>query len=249
MLFIEPIKAFTDNYIWCIHNKTNAIIVDPGDAIVVKNYLEQNKLNLVAIIVTHHHKDHTGGVIELKNAYDDLKIYSLIPEIATHLVTDGDSINIQLLDDLMLNVIKVPGHTLDHIVYYNDKMLFCGDTLFSAGCGRVFEGTYEQMYQSLMKIRDLSDDILIYPAHEYTLKNIEFALTIEQHNLNLLARYVECLNLRSKDTPTLPVKLEVEKLVNPFLRCDKIELKNSVGMLNDTSEQVFTYIRKLRNNF
>ena len=249
MPFIEPIKAFTDNYIWCIHNKINAIVVDPGDAIVVKNYLEQNKLNLVAILVTHHHKDHTGGVVDLKNAYDDLKIYSRIPEIATHLVDDGDSVNIQLLDNLMLNVIKVPGHTLDHIVFYNDKMLFCGDTLFSAGCGRVFEGTYEQMYQSLMKIRNLADDTLIYSAHEYTLKNIEFALTIEPHNTDLMARYIECLNLRAKDMPTLPVKLKVEKLVNPFLRCDRIELKNSLDMLNNRSEEVFAYIRELRNNF
>ena len=194
---IETIKAFTDNYIWCIHDKINAVVVDPGDAMVVTEYLSNNALKLCAIMVTHHHQDHIGGVSQLKELYSNVEIYSAIPKIATNLIKVNDIIKIAMLDNLSFNVIQVPGHTLDHIMFYGNNMLFCGDTLFSSGCGRVFEGTYKQMYQSLMKINALDEETLVYAAHEYTVKNIEFALSIEPDNIDLVNRYHEWLYLEA----------------------------------------------------
>ena len=247
---IEPIKAFNDNYIWCIYNQSNAIVVDPGDAVVVHEYLAANGLNLAAILITHHHADHIGGVAELVKLYSKVKVYSTISTLATNLVKASDIIFISELNNLSFEVIAVLGHTLDHIVFYSDDhQLFCGDTLFSAGCGRVFEGTYEQMYASLMKIRSLAEDTLIYPAHEYTLKNLEFALTLEANNAELASHHKHCLTLQAKSLPSLPTTLKLEKLINPFLRCDTNELKSSINLLNKTPQQVFTHLRTLRNNF
>lgn len=246
---IEPIKAFTDNYIWCIHDKTNAVIVDPGDAEVVIRYLNSKKLNLKAILVTHKHADHIGGVSALKKQYNGVQIYSLLPEIATHLISNGDSIKIDLANCMTFKIIALPGHTLDHIAFYGNGILFCGDTLFSVGCGRVFEGTYEQMYQSLMLIRALDDDTLLYPAHEYTLKNIKFARTIEPQNNILTQYYIKCLDLVAKNIPTLPIKLGLEKLINPFLRCDVLELKSGPALIKCSPLEIFTHIRILRNGF
>ena len=250
MTKIEPIKAFNDNYIWCIHNGIYAIVVDPGDSGVVIAYLNEQNLMLNDILITHHHKDHIGGVAELKEYYPDLNVFSTIPEIATKLISDKDNITFTMLGNLTFRIIAVPGHTLDHIVFYGNGMLFCGDTLFSAGCGRVFEGTYEQMYHSLMKIRGLDDDTLIYPAHEYTLQNINFAKTIEPNNLDLINRYNECIDLRNNDQPTLPVLLSVEKRINPFLRCDIVQLEDNLIFSGDAMpEKIFTHLRMLRNNF
>lgn len=248
MYTIKPIKAFIDNYIWCIHNNKNALVVDPGDASNVKTYLDENKLTLNVILITHHHNDHIDGISELKILYPNVKIYSNISRVATSLIKDKDLLKIDSLN-LTFEVIELPGHTLSHIAFYGNKMLFCGDTLFSAGCGRIFEGTYQQMYQSLMKIRSLDEEIKIYPAHEYTLKNIEFALTIEPNNYHLKNRYGECLSMKKKNLPTLPTKLQIEKLTNPFLRCDMLQLKNNIGMIDKSPEEVFMYIRELRNKF
>ena len=249
MLTIEPISAFIDNYIWCLHNGNNAVVVDPGDASVVIAYMNFNNLTLVGILITHHHKDHIGGVNELKEYYNNLQVFSSIPEIATHTIIDGQVIKLETLNNLTFNVMTVPGHTLDHIVFHGNGILFCGDTLFSAGCGRVFEGTYEQMHQSLMKIKDLDDNVLVYCAHEYTLQNMNFAKTIEPNNMDLIQRYDECVELRRNDIPTLPVKLGIEKRINPFLRCNVLKFDASIGLNDATPEQVFAHIRVLRNNF
>ena len=249
VLNIDAIKAFTDNYIWCINDGTNAIVVDPGDANAVIKHLEHKSLKLTAILITHHHNDHIGGVSQLKQLYD-IDIYSSIKEIATHLIADNSLINLNLKTPLKLKVIAVPGHTLDHLVFYGDNMLFCGDTLFSVGCGRVFEGTYPQMYNSLLKIKSLDSDTLVYPAHEYTIQNIAFATTIDPDNKALQTRYKECLELIANNTPTVPIRLGIEKLTNPFLRCDSLELKLNIGLIANTPEvEVFTEIRTLRNSF
>ena len=249
MVTVQPIQAFTDNYIWCINDGINAVVVDPGDANVVIAYLNENNFTLVGILITHHHKDHIGGVDELKSNYNNIVVYSAIPKISTNMIADGDVITLNLLSNPSFEVIAVPGHTLDHIVFYGNGMLFCGDTLFSSGCGRVFEGTYEQMYNSLMKIKALDGDTLIYPAHEYTMQNLNFAKTIESNNINLLQRYEECVNLRANGIPTLPVKLNVEKLTNPFLRCHILTFDESVELHDAEPVQIFTHIRILRNSF
>lgn len=247
---IIPLKAFNDNYIWAIHSNDQVVVVDPGDANVVIEYLEQTNYKLTAILITHHHGDHVGGVKQLKKRYYNIAVFSNIDTLATHLVKDGTIIELPLSIKPQFKVIAVPGHTLDHVVYYGMGSLFCGDTLFSVGCGRVFEGTYQQMHDSLTKIINLDEETLVYPAHEYTLSNIRFAKTIEPQNESLQLRYEESVKLRENDLPTLPIKLGAEKLINPFLRCDVPQVKIDLGLgLSINSMEVFTIIRKLKDSF
>lgn len=254
MLTITPIPAFSDNYIWCIHNQTHAAIVDPGDASPVFDYLQSHPLNLSAILITHHHHDHTGGVAKLIKNFP-VPVYapqkSQLPQ-CTFPMVEGNTVFLDTLN-LALQVLETPGHTLDHIVFKNHDNLFCGDTLFSSGCGRVFEGTHEQLFQSLKTLASLPDSTHIYCAHEYTQANIAFALTIEPDNSHLIA-YAKAINQsRENHLPSLPSTIAREKQINPFLRCHEPSVidwaEKQLGEHDLTPLRVFTAIRKAKNQF
>ncbi len=220
MLTVIPIPAFNDNYIWALHDARDAVLVDPGDAGPCIEFLEQRGLNLAAILVTHHHDDHVGGIAALA-ARCHPRIYGpqqeSIPGI-TDPVAHGDAIALAQFG-LRLRVIGTPGHTLGHVSYYGGGRLFCGDTLFACGCGRLFEGTPSMMTDSLNKLAQLPDDTQIFCAHEYTISNIRFAKTVDGENPALLERERQELERRRNGLPTLPSTLALEKATNPFLRC------------------------------
>jgi hydroxyacylglutathione hydrolase len=234
MLDIIPLSAFKDNYIWLLANNNNqqCAIVDPGDAAPVLEALRKRNLTLRSILITHHHHDHVGGVSKLHQEFPDISIYGpaheSIPDL-THPVKENDNVELDFLA-LRLRVIEIPGHTLSHIAYYGKRMLFCGDTLFSAGCGRLFEGTPAQMFESLTKIANLPEDTLIYCAHEYTQNNLRFAQTVEPNNNNIKNRLQEVTALREKNLATLPSLLSGEKLTNPFLRGEMDSVINSLSL-------------------
>jgi hydroxyacylglutathione hydrolase len=249
---ILPIPAFNDNYIWLIETDAGAVIVvDPGDSKVVKQHLANAGHSLSAILITHHHPDHTGGVDDLAATYNARVIgpvncpYPHIKEA----VNEGDTVTI---NDLSFSVLSIPGHTLDHIAFYcaEEAVLFCGDTVFSGGCGRVFEGTHEQMRDSIDKLRKLPGHTNFYPAHEYTESNLRFALLVEPKNKNLVARISEVKALRARGEPTLPCRLDNELLTNPFLRWDAPEVMSSAFTRStDASEEaVFGIIREWKNH-
>jgi len=214
---IFDIPAFTDNYIWAIQIDDSITIVDPGESIPVLKVIEEKKLNLQDILITHHHYDHTGGLLELKK-YISGKVYG--PENE-----NIDGIDVSLAENDLIEtlghefrVIETPGHTLDHIAFYSKQtnVLFCGDTLFSAGCGRLFEGAYDQLYTSIQKINELPDETKIYCGHEYTLSNLEFVKS--QINSEFIKeKYKETLKKRSMNKITLPSILSIERKINPFL--------------------------------
>ena len=231
LIHIDPIEAFQDNYIWLIHNDQNSIIVDPGDAEPVINALERKNLNLVAILITHHHADHIGGVMALQEKYPHIKIFAPQKdkyEFVNISLKNGDEINIPELQ-INYKIIEIPGHTRGHIAYYDKKNLFCGDTLFACGCGKIFDGTHEQMYNSLKKISALPKDTKIYCAHEYTKKNITFALSLDPDDTNLKLRKESLSNV----TNTIPSSLEEELKTNPFLKCTSLEAFKSLRDLKD----------------
>ena len=212
---IHPIKSFTDNYIWMIKKNKDAVIVDPGDASPVLEILQKENIHLQAILITHKHADHIGGVKNLVKTYPNVKIYGpknnfnfIFNEVANNELVVIDELNISF------RVIETPGHTLDHIVFADEDHLFCGDTIFGCGCGRLFEGTFSQMHKSLKILSKLPRSIKIYCAHEYTKKNIEFALMLEKDNEDLITRKK---SLKNVDI-TLPSTLREELETNPFLR-------------------------------
>lgn len=222
MIQVHGVPAFDDNYIWLIGlpGSREVAIVDPGDEEPVIAYLEKAQRVPVAILVTHHHRDHTGGIEALVERYS-LPVYGpaheSIPALS-HPLRDGDSVRLPGLD-VTLTVMETPGHTRGHLCYYGPGTLFCGDTLFTAGCGRLFEGTARQMHHSLSRIAALPDDTLIYCAHEYTLDNLCFALVAEPTNAAIQARYLATQQARAAGHPTVPAPLAMEKATNPFLRC------------------------------
>jgi len=231
LIHIDPIEAFQDNYIWLIHNDQNSIIVDPGDSKPVVSALERKKLNLVAILITHHHADHIGGVIELQEKYPHIKIFAPQKDkydFVNISLKNGDEINIPELQ-INYKIIEIPGHTQGHIAYYDMKNLFCGDTLFACGCGRIFDGTHEQMYNSLKKISALPKSTKIYCAHEYTKKNIAFALSLNPNDVNLKSREKLLSNVKN----TIPSSLEEELKTNPFLKCTSFEAFKKLRDLKD----------------
>lgn len=253
-LHITPIAAFSDNYIWVIHNQRHAVVVDPGDANAVSAYLRTHNLSLSAILITHHHHDHTGGNEALVRAFS-VPVYGpareSIPQL-THPLTEGSTIRFEELG-LELQVLDVPGHTAGHIAYYADNMLFCGDTLFGCGCGRLFEGTPAQMLASLTKLGQLPANTSVYCAHEYTLGNIAFALTLEPDNPALQARAKTDHEHLAAGRPTLPSTIAMELATNPFLRCHLPSLHNAAERaaghsIIDTIE-VFSTLRLLKNDF
>ena len=214
-LSIKPIKSFTDNYIWMIKKNKDVVVVDPGDAIPVLNFLKEKNLNLKSILITHKHSDHIGGIEDLLSHYPNIKIYG--PKnnfnFIYTIVNNDELLKINELN-IEFRVIATPGHTLDHVVFADQDHLFCGDTLFGCGCGKLFEGSYSQMHSSLKTLSKLPTTIKVYCAHEYTKKNIEFALTQDKDNQYLIDRK---RNLIGKDI-TLPSTLGEELKTNPFLR-------------------------------
>ncbi len=229
MLTAQGIPAFKDNYIWLIRQpeKQAVAIVDPGDAGPVIDAIESQNLQPVALLITHYHWDHTGGIADLLERYP-MPVYGPSNESIPHMshpLTESDRVEIPELEALF-QVIDVPGHTAGHIAYYcknegGQGMLFCGDTVFAGGCGRIFDGTAEQFHHSLGKINALPDDTLMYCAHEYTEDNLVFARITEPGNLLLKERQTTVQQQRQRDEPTVPSLLGIEKATNPFLRYDQ----------------------------
>ncbi len=252
MLNIKSIPAFNDNYIWLIENSDQrCAVVDPGDAAPVLAYLERHQLSLEAILITHHHNDHIGGVAELVRQFPQVNVVGPTNEpipTLTHAVDAGDQI--ELFDEIFL-VLGLEGHTLGHIGYVGDGKLFCGDVLFSAGCGRVFEGTMEQMHTSLSKLVALPQETQVFCAHEYTASNLAFALAVEPDNQQLQQYRDQVNRLRAQNQPTLPTTIGREKSINPFLRTDQPSIMRSVA--NRTSQTdslaIFTALREWKNEF
>lgn len=254
MIKILPILAYDDNYIWLIRNEHYAAVVDPGDANPVLEYLSQEGLQLTAIMITHHHADHVGGIADLLAQFD-IPVYGPGHEaisMMTHPLNEGDEVQLPLLD-LNFNVLDIPGHTSGHIGYYGANSLLCGDTLFGCGCGRLFEGTAAQMHASLDKLARLPDDTLVYCAHEYTLSNIRFAKAVEPNNAALIKREAIDQQSRANNLPTLPSSIGLEKSTNPFLRCNEpavIESAcNKAGRTLSNPTEVFAVIREWKNRF
>ena len=219
MLTPIPLPAFDDNYIWVLHDGRHAVAVDPGDPAPLIAFLDAQRLALSAVLITHHHRDHTGGNTTLRQRYD-CAIYGpdnpRIPAV-THVVRGGDALDIAA-PALHFDVLATPGHTFDHISYIGHGNLFCGDTVFGCGCGKLFEGTPAMMAASLDTILALPDATRVCCAHEYTLSNIDFAKTIDGANPALLERERADRALRAHGQPTLPSTLALEKATNPFLR-------------------------------
>ncbi len=251
---IHPIKAFSDNYIWILHNEQHAVVVDPGDDSPVESYLSQHKLTLTDILITHHHYDHVDGLVALQNKWQ-CTVYApedvRIPGQCTP-VGAGDKVTIESLK-LIFNVLFTPGHTLTHICYHDEGKLFCGDTLFSLGCGRMFEGTAEQFNSSLNQLKQLNDETKVYCTHEYTSSNWEFAFAT-MPNKQALNEFKNALDLkRKKGQPSLPSTLSTEKFMNPFLNCDLFEvvqnLENKFDVKIISDSQAFGLLRQWKDSF
>lgn len=252
-MIVEPVRAFADNYIWMIldQDQHHCAIVDPGDHRPVIQWLTQHGVAPVAILITHHHGDHVGGIGGLVSKYPGLEVYGPAHENIkglTRKLSEGDEVNVA---GARLRVMDVPGHTAGHIAYYGEGALFCGDTLFAAGCGRVFDGTFEQLCDSLKKIRTLPDDTMVYCAHEYTVDNLGFAKWVEPTNPDIILRDDDDMRRQEQGIPTVPSRLGLEKRTNPFLRyddpevLDRVEQKAGHAIMNDCA--VFTFLRQWKD--
>jgi len=249
---LNSIPAFQDNYIWVLSNDSGrCLIVDPGEAAPVLRAIEKNQWQPEAILLTHHHNDHVGGVKELRQHFPDIVVYGPAEtenKGTTHQVQEGDTITVL---EHEFSVFATPGHTLGHICFYSFPYLFCGDTLFSGGCGRLFEGTAKQMYQSFKKINALPDETIICCAHEYTLTNMKFALSILPEDAAIKEYYSKVNDLRGKNLTTLPVTLKNERRINLFLRTEDDDL---IRVINKETkllhpEERFAWLRSKKDNF
>ena len=260
-LSVLTVPAFHDNYLWLIHDGSHAAAVDPGDAKPILAALQANGLKLTAILLTHHHADHIGGVPELLQHYQVPVFGPRNESIAaiTLPVGEGKQIEVPGLP-LRLSVLDVPGHTMGHIAYVrapegdDPTWLFCGDTLFAGGCGRLFEGTPAQMISSLGKLAALPDDTLVYCAHEYTLSNLRFARVVEPDNEALRERVKVETDKREHNIPTVPSTIGLEKATNPFLRYREAAIAEQLAQTgrinaNDTPLAAFTALRLWKNDF
>lgn len=257
MLNVSPVRAFSDNYIWLIRAPADpaaAVVVDPGDDRPVELALEQHGLQLHAILVTHHHADHVGGVGALA-ARHGATVFGPAREkmpCDVQALDDGGTAALEHLG-LEFTVMAVPGHTLGHIAYVGHGALFCGDTLFSAGCGRLFEGTPAQMFDSLDRLAAHTDDTAVYCAHEYTLSNLRFAHEVEPDNVDVQEALTEVRARRERDEITLPSSLGRERRINPFLRCRAPTVRASAerhaGRSLATATDVFTVVRAWKDSF
>ncbi len=255
---VHPIPAFTDNYIWALIDSAarEACVVDPGDAAPVLDFLAAEGLTLKQMLITHHHPDHTGGLKLLGERYAVPVFGPDNPRIAgiTQPLKDGDAVSVLGVN---FSVIEVPGHTLDHIAFFSSEpetaVLFCGDTLFAAGCGRLFEGSPQQMLASLNRLRALPSETLVYCTHEYTLANLKFALAAEPGNSQLQQRVTVERDKRELGQPTLPSTIALELATNPFLRCEQQELRDNVaGQSRQSLDDVtstFAALRQWKDNF
>jgi hydroxyacylglutathione hydrolase len=251
---IIPLSAFRDNYLWLLHAGPYAAVVDPGDPAPVVRYLAEHDLTLSAILVTHHHADHTGGVAELKANFS-ATVFGPATEGISEIdigVREGSTVRIPGIE-LQLAVLDVPGHTRGHVAYYGLSTLFCGDTMFGCGCGRLFEGTAAQMWASLSKLAALPDDTRIHCAHEYTLANIDFALAVEPGNAALSARSRDVAALREQGLPSVPSTLAEERQTNPFLRAAvpavALAASKHVGKPLEAPGEVFAALRTWKDGF
>ena len=254
---VRPVRAFSDNYIWLIEPpraKSAVVAVDPGDAAPVIAELQRSGSSLAAILLTHHHPDHVGGVPELLRRWPVPVIGPDDARIAHRTRTAHDGAPCELPDlGLSFEILQVPGHTLSHIAFWGHGLLFCGDTLFSAGCGRMFEGTPTQMNASLNRLADLPPDTRMYCGHEYTAANLRFALTVDPAN-GAARDYQERVDrVRAQDLPSLPSTLGLERQVNPFLRCDEAAVKAAAerhaGRPLACAAEVFAVLRGWKDGF
>ncbi|TDY85928.1 UNVERIFIED_ORG: hydroxyacylglutathione hydrolase [Herbaspirillum seropedicae] len=263
-LDVLAVPAFDDNYLWIIHDGRHAAVVDPGDAVPVLAALQAEGLTLAAILLTHHHADHVGGVVELaRSAVSDefpaIPVYGPAREQSrikgmTVPLHGNDEVTIPTLG-LSLQVIDVPGHTLGHIAFYSAQQgfVFCGDTLFAGGCGRLFEGTPAQMVESLAKLSSLPGDTRVYCAHEYTLSNLKFAAEVEPGNAELSDRIQRERAKRDQGEATVPTSIALERATNPFLRAHQKEIQESLqkaGRLTELNEvSSFAALREWKNTY
>lgn len=259
-LRIEALPAFADNYVWLIHDGRDAIAVDPGDAAPVRETLQARSLRLRTILLTHHHSDHVAGAAALKAA-TGAQIYGPAAESdkigsLDHLLSDGDRVELSA-PQLRLDVLAIPGHTLGHIAYHAAQpapgLLFCGDTLFSAGCGRLFEGSPQQMLDSLQRLAALPASTAVYCGHEYTLANLQFAQTVEPSNAAIEAALHEVRGWRKANRPSLPSTIERERCINPFLRSAETAVRDAVGRHvgrdPGTADRVFAALRQWKDGY
>lgn len=249
---LNSIPAFQDNYIWVLsEDDGRCLIVDPGEAAPVLRAIEEHQWQPEAILLTHHHNDHVGGVQALRDAFPDVVVYGPAEtqhKGTTQVVAEGDTVTVLGQD---FSVFATPGHTLGHICFFSFPYLFCGDTLFSGGCGRLFEGTATQMYQSFCKINALPDDTVICCAHEYTLGNMKFAVSVLPEDAEVQEYYKKVSELRAKNEKTLPVILKNERKINLFLRtegADLIEVINQESLLQHPEER-FAWLRAKKDAF
>ena len=253
MFNVIRIPAFKDNYIWLLRKGASAAVVDPGDARPVLDLLDREGLSLASILVTHHHADHQGGVVELLAHYP-VEVFGPAAESITGLsrpLSGGETVRIAACD-VEFQVIAVPGHTLGHIAYYGAGCLFCGDTLFAGGCGRLFEGTAAQMADSLARLAALPDETAVYCGHEYTQANLRFALAVEPGNRRLQSRVNEVARARASGLATVPSTMAIEKASNPFLRCGEPEVAASARRRAPAAADkvaVFAALREWKNSF
>lgn len=258
---ITAIPALRDNYIWALHDGQYATVIDPGEAAPVLAFLKAHGLQLNAILCTHRHADHIGGIAKLREVYNVPVHGRRHPgnPFISHDLREGDRLELGAFDtgaSIAFDILEIPGHLDDHLAYLAANLtpgiLFCGDTLFGAGCGRNFEGTPAQLFHSLQRLAQLPGDTRVYCAHEYTAANLRFALACEPHNPDIQRRIEQVAQQRTADQPTLPSSIALEKATNPFLRCTQPELIRTLqrcGLADISELGVFTALREWRNHF